>query len=160
MQKLIQSGIAWIAGALSLLLVFPAFSMQKVPAALNLVVVAGEGARNHIRQRATQEPVVRVEDENHQPLPGAMVVFTLPTEGATGTFGNGSKTLTVTTGSRGEAKAEGLKMNQIAGEVPIHVTAYYRGLNAQVMIHQASIDPAAPKAGGGNSRGKPVGGAH
>ena len=61
-------------------------------------------AINNIRQRVSREPVVQVEDENHKPVAGAVVVFTLPTEGATGEFGNGSKNLTVTTDAQGRDK--------------------------------------------------------
>jgi len=59
-----------------------------LPASLNIVVVEGEGAINNIRQRVARDPMVRVEDNNHKPIAGAVVVFTLPTEGATGEFGN------------------------------------------------------------------------
>src|ERR1700757_4916458 len=76
---------------------------QAVPTQLNIVVVEGEGVINHIGQRVTHPPVVRVEDENHKPIAGAAVVFTLPTEGATGEFGNGSKNLMVMTDAQGQA---------------------------------------------------------
>src|SRR5579871_5558303 len=91
---------------------------EAVPTELNIVVLEGEGAVNHIRQRVTPEPKIRVEDEAHKPLSGAAVVFTLPTEGATGEFGNGSKTLVLSTDSNGQATAQGLRMNDIPGKIP------------------------------------------
>src|SRR5262245_24487457 len=80
---------------LSFQIAAPAAHSQTMPTELNLVVVEGEGAINNVRQRSAREPIVRVEDENHKPVAGAAVVFTLPTEGATGEFGGGSKTLTM-----------------------------------------------------------------
>src|SRR6202161_2399484 len=66
---------------------------------LNLVIVEGEGAINNIRQRTAREPIVQVEDENHKPVAGAAVIFTLPGQGAGGTFGGGAPRLRVVTQS-------------------------------------------------------------
>ena len=93
-------------------MVVPAAHSQALPTELNLIVVEGEGAINNVRQRTAREPLVRVEDENHKPIAGVAVVFTLPTEGATGEFAKGAKTLTVMTDANGEAKGAGLKVNQ------------------------------------------------
>ena len=57
------------------------------PTSIELTVVQGEGALNGLGQRATQEPVVEVRDQNKRPLSGAAVVFTLPTQGPSGEFG-------------------------------------------------------------------------
>jgi len=46
-----------------------------VPTKLNLVVVEGEGAINNIKQRTARETIIKVEDENHRPVAGAVVVF-------------------------------------------------------------------------------------
>ena len=141
--------------ALSLLIVFemaaPVARSQALPTQLNLVVVEGEGAINNVRQRVAREPVVRVEDENHKPIAGAAVVFTLPTEGATGEFAKGTKTLMVTTDSEGRAKAAGLRINKTNGKLPIHVTASYRGLSARTIITQFNEGgvAGATSAGGG-----------
>src|ERR1043165_315721 len=80
---------------------------------LNLVIVEGDGAINNIRQRTAREPIVQVEDENHRPVAGAAVVFTLPQTGAGGVFANGSNTLTAITNSQGRAIARGLKPNNV-----------------------------------------------
>ncbi len=133
---------------------------QNPPTELNIVVVEGEGASNQVRQRVSREPVIRVEDENHQPITGAAVVFTLPTEGATGEFGNGSKSLTVTTDSQGRATAQGLRANQIPGKLPIHVNVSYRGLSARTNITQFNEGPAPPPgakaSSGGNGKMKAI----
>ena len=114
---------------------------EPVPTALNIVVVEGEGTVSQVRQRVTPEPRIRVENEAHRPITGAAVVFTLPTEGATGEFGNGSKTLVVNTDNAGQAVAQGLRMNEIAGKTSIHVTASYKGLSARSIISLESVLP-------------------
>ena len=123
------------------------------PTALNLVIVEGEGAINNIRQRVARDPIVRVEDENRKPIAGAVVVFTLPTEGATGEFGGGSKSLTVNTDAQGLAKAQGLKLGGLGGKLPIHITASYRGQSARITLTQfvevpAGMKPSNPSSGG------------
>jgi hypothetical protein len=125
-----------------------------LPEALNIVVVEGEGAVNNIAQRIAHNPTVRVEDESHKPLTGAVVVFTLPTEGATGEFLNGSKSLTVATDSEGVAKAQGMKLNPVGGKMPIHVSASYRGLSTRTTIMQLIEVPPGTKikSGGGNGK--------
>jgi hypothetical protein len=138
---------------LCILIAFPALQAQSFPTELNLVIVEGEGATNNVRQRVARDPVVRVEDENHKPVVGAAVVFTLPTEGATGDFGNGSKTLTVLTDRSGLAAAQGLKMNPVAGKIPIHVNASYRSLTARASITQFSVLPPGAKPSSAKSGG-------
>src|SRR5215831_9285440 len=142
-----------IAIVLCILLGLPALPAQTLPTELNIVVVEGEGAVNPVQQRVKPEPLIRVEDENHKPVTGAAVVFTLPTSGATGEFGNGSKTLTVTTDRNGMAAAQGLKMNYVAGKVPIHINASYRGLTARASISQSSVLPPGAKQPKGDGHG-------
>jgi hypothetical protein len=138
---------------LSFLLAFPPLHAQAPPTEINIVVVEGEGATNNVRQRVARSPVVRVEDENHKPIAGAVVAFTLPTEGATGEFAKGAKTATVITDNQGTASAPSLRMNQLAGKVPIHINASYRGATARTSITQFSVLPPGAKAsssGGGH----------
>jgi hypothetical protein len=121
---------------------------QTQPRDISLVVVEGEGLNMKIGERASKPPLVRVEDENHKPIAGAAVIFTLPTEGATGDFG-GSKTLTVVTDSQGEAAAKGLKVNTVPGKLPIYVNASYRGLTSKATITAYVTAPPGAKVGGG-----------
>ena len=65
-----------LAGMMALPLA-PAAVAQDIGLKLNLVVIEGEGSINNIRQRTAREPVVQVEDQNHKPVAGAVVVFTL-----------------------------------------------------------------------------------
>jgi hypothetical protein len=134
-------------------MVVPARSQGTLPTQLNLIVVSGDGTINNVRQPSVKEPVIRVEDEGHKPVVGAAVVFTLPTEGATGTFSNGAKSLMVTTDGRGEAKAQGLKINRTNGKLPIHISASYRGLSARTIITQfneGGVEATTRSGGGGH----------
>ena len=103
---------------------------------LNLVVVEGEGATNNIRQRTARAPVVQVEDENHKPVAGAIVVFTLPSNGAGGAFANGARTLTMVSDSKGQAVAQGFRPNGLKGQFKIHVNASFQGQTAATDIAQ------------------------
>src|SRR5579862_8981759 len=114
----------WLSPVLAILISFPAsFSAQAQDAApkLNIVIVEGEGAINNIRQRTAREPIVQVEDENHKPVAGAAVLFTLPRGGATGVFPGGDKTLSIVTDQNGRAVAKGFQPNNVAGKYQIQV---------------------------------------
>jgi len=148
-----------IASGLCLLAAFSfevsAQQAETIPTELNVVVVEGEGAVNSPGQRVTREPRIRVEDEGHRPVVGAAVVFTLPTEGATGEFGNGSKTLIAMTDRLGQAVAQGLRMNNIPGKTSIHITVSYKGLSARAIVSQDNVLPpgAKPLASGKGGHG-------
>jgi hypothetical protein len=147
----------FISLPLAVALIFPVGNLraeepQAAPTALSIVVIEGEGVVNNVAQRSGRDPVVRIEDENRSPVKGAAVVFTLPTDGASGEFANSSKTLTIVTSAEGIAKAQGLKVYRVNGKLPIHVTASYRGLTARTVINQlvegAPPGAKAPRQGG------------
>jgi hypothetical protein len=144
-----------IAVVCSWSLVFGAFAVQAQapPAKLNIIIIEGEGAVNNIRARTGREPIVQVEDENHKPVAGAAVVFTLPSQGASGAFANGSRTLTVLTDNNGRAVARGLKVNRVSGKMEIHVNASLAGATGSAIINQTNIlgAVAAGAAAGGIS---------
>lgn len=122
-------------------------SQTPLPTEINLVVMEGEGQSTDIGQQTHRPPLVRVEDDHHLPIANAAVTFTLPTEGATGKFGNGSKTLTVMTDSRGEGTGKGLRVNELPGKLPIYVNASYRGLTAKATITEYVVAPPGAKIG-------------
>jgi hypothetical protein len=138
----------WVSFLLSVQVVVPPARAQNPPASIQIVIVEGEGAINNVGQRSSHDPVIRVQDEIEKPIAGAAVVFTLPTEGASGVFGNGEKTLIVTTDTRGQAAAVGLKVNDVPGRLPIHVNASYRGQTARANITQFSMAVPGKRAGG------------
>jgi len=138
----------------SLLLALWIPASAQVAPMLNLVVLEGEGATNNIRQRTAREPIVQVEDENHKPVAGAIVVFTLPSNGAGGTFANGARTLSMVSDSKGQAVARGFRPNGSKGQFQIRVSATFQGLvAAAIAIHQtnAVLTASGAASGGGVS---------
>jgi hypothetical protein len=127
------------------------------PTMLSLLVVEGDGAINNIRQRTAREPIVEVQDENHRPVAGALVLFALPRGGPGGTFPSGARTLSVTTDSQGRAQARGLQPNDVAGEFEIAVTASSAGLRAALAIRQRNA-LVAESAGSTQGQGTPASG--
>jgi hypothetical protein len=126
---------------------------QPVPAELRMIVVEGEGVSQPAGRRVERPPSLRVSDENNKPLSGVAVVFALPTEGATGEFADGAKTLVVVTDQDGIATANGLRLNNIPGKLVIHVNASYRRLSARTNITQHIVGGSGEKGGGGGRTG-------
>ena len=129
-------------------LIVPPAPAQTMPTQLNIVIVKGDGAVHDARHHLSTPPTVRIEDENHKPIANATVAFTLPTEGATGEFGNHSKMVTVITDAEGLAAAIGLRTNQVPGKIPIHISASYRGLTASASMVQ--MNQSGEGTGGGH----------
>lgn len=127
------------------LLICTLVAAQEPVSKLNIVIIEGEGAINNIRQRTAREPIVQVEDENRKPIAGASVVFFLPNQGASGTFANGARSLTVLTNDQGRAVATGFRPNNVAGKFEMRVTASHQGQTASASIAQSNI--AAATAG-------------
>jgi hypothetical protein len=127
----------------------PAWSQQN-PTSLQIVIVEGEGALNNIKQRVNRDPIVQVEDENHKPIAGAAVVFTLPNQGPGGTFENGTNTLTTTTNNQGQAVARGIRFNNQVGSMQMRVTASFGGQTATAVITQTNL---LGTSGGGGAGG-------
>jgi hypothetical protein len=125
---------------------------QNPPTIISIVMVKGDGAIGRVGQRAEENPVIRVVDDRKSPVSGAAVVFTLPTEGATGAFANGSKTLMTLTDTEGSATAA-LRYNQVPGKVPIHINVSYKGATAHATIMQITQAPAGYKARTGGGAG-------
>lgn len=122
------------------------------PMMLHITILDGEDSINDIRERTAREPIVQVEDENHKPVAGALILFSIQNggTGAGGTF-NGLTSLSVTTGADGRAVAHGLQPNKTEGEYAIAVTATLGVLVATAIIHQKNI------AGGGGGAPPPPG---
>lgn len=114
------------------------------PTELHIDILEGEGALNNIRERNAREPIVQVEDENHRPVAGALVLFTLH-NGASGAGGtlNGLSTFSVTTGVDGRAQLRGLELNQAAGSFSITVTASLGAVTAEAIIHESNVSGPA-----------------
>jgi len=128
----------------------PAWSQQAVTG-LSITIVEGEGAINNVRQRVNREPIVQVEDNNRKPVAGAVVVFLLPDQGASGTFTDGSRTLMTVTDNQGRAAARGIRPNGQSGPMVIRVTASFQGLTASSVITQTNAAAASAASAAGLS---------
>lgn len=116
------------------------------PMMLHITILDGEDSLNNIRERTAREPIVQVEDENHKPVAGALILFSIQNSGSgAGASFNGATTLSVTTGADGRAVAHGLTPNATAGSYTIAVTATLGALTAAAVIHQSNV------AGGGGA---------
>ncbi len=124
------------------------FGQEASVGQIKIIIMEGEGAINNIRQRTTREPIVQVEDENHKPVAGALVVFTLPDSGAGGIFPSGSKSLMVYTDKQGQAIARGIQTNKISGQFQIKIAASFKNMTATNVINQTNAAAAAAAAGG------------
>lgn len=109
------------------------------PAALKIVVLEGEGARNDIRSGIAVAPKVQLLDENGRPVADAEVVFRLPMEGPGGAFHGWVKTQTVRTNAEGIAAASGYMPNDLEGRFNIRVTAKAGSQEAAAVIAQANV---------------------
>jgi hypothetical protein len=119
----------------------------QAPTGLSINIVEGEGAVNNIRQRVNREPIVQVEDQNHKPIAGAVVIFFLPDSGASGAFPDGSHMLMTVTDNQGRATARGIRPNNQSGPMQIRVTASFQGLTASSVITQTNLAGAATASG-------------
>jgi hypothetical protein len=136
------------ATLLLLLLPLPRLAAQGVAAAaqsvaptmLHIDILEGEGALNNIRERTAREPIIQVTDQNHKPVAGALVVFSLvhSSSGADGVFttptGTAS-TFRTTTDAQGHAIAHGLQPNATAGQFSIAVEASVGSVTSVAVIH-------------------------
>jgi hypothetical protein len=116
------------------------------PRSLQIIILDGEGALNNISERTAREPIVQVQDNNHKPVAGAAVLFSIHGggAGAGGTFANGLSSLTVTTGADGTAKATGLLPNSTKGSWQIGVSATFGALAAATVINEINYTPLPP----------------
>jgi hypothetical protein len=115
---------------------------------LTIEILDGEGALNNIRQRTAREPIVQVEDKNHKPVAGALVLFTINSgpSGASGSIA-GATTFTVRTGPDGKAQLRNFKPNSLSGDFTITVTASLGALTAAaILIHQKNETGAPGEA--------------
>jgi hypothetical protein len=149
----------WLSPVLAVLISIPASSFAQAQDAtpkLNIVIVEGDGAINNIRQRTAREPIIQVEDENHKPVAGAAVIFTLSGQGAGGGFSGGAQSLSVVTDAQGRAVARGFHPNNVQGQYQIHVTASKNGQssNATISMTNALVGAGATTAAAGGISAK------
>jgi hypothetical protein len=95
---------------------------------------------------------VRVTDEDGNPVPGSVTGFLLPETGASGTFANGIKALSIVTDSLGRAVAS-FTPNTITGAYQITVTAAFEGKSATGVISQTNTSGSNRVAPAGSGSG-------
>jgi hypothetical protein len=117
---------------------------------LKIRVVEGEGAFNDTKKGTAQNPVVVIQNQDDEPVPGAQVTFTLPHIGQGGVFGRNEKTFSTTTDQAGRAGTFGLRPNSIEGSFDIRVQASYGGASASTLIPQSNT--SAISSGGGSRK--------
>jgi hypothetical protein len=108
------------------------------PTMLQITILDGEGALNNIRERTAREPIVEVQDENHKPVAGALIFFTIRSNGAGGTF-NGSSSISLYTDANGRAVAHGFMPNHRTGKYVIEVSAAVGAVVALALIHERNV---------------------
>lgn len=121
-------------------------SQSSQPRSLFITVIEGEGALNDIRTRAAREPIVEVDDENHKPVAGALVLFSLDKSGSSFANFSGISSVSVQTNAAGHAAATGFQITQRKGTYNIHVQAKYGGLTAEGVIAESNL--AVSSSGG------------
>ncbi len=118
----------------------PAAVAQAAPKALFIDIIEGEGELNDVRARTAREPIVQVNDENHKPVAGALVLFSIETNSKAPLANfSGARSLSVRTGSDGRATANGYQVTGLAGQVRIIVHAVVGGAAADAVIHQTNF---------------------
>jgi hypothetical protein len=115
---------------------------------LKIVILEGEDVSNNIKERTAREPIVQVEDENHKPVAGAAVLFTVTTQSghAGASFLNGAKTFSGQTDANGQIHAQGFHPNGHAGQFHINVTASKGQLTSHSTIAQTNVAAASTAA--------------
>lgn len=108
-----------------------------------IVVLEGEGSINNIKQQVSRGALVLVEDDNKNPLAGVAVTFFLPSEGATGTFPNGSRVLTVFTDEKGLASTRPIRFNDAVGLMRVRVSASLFSQTANATITETNVSSAS-----------------
>jgi len=112
-------------------------SIEPAPAALAVVVLEGNNAINSIPLLRSNAPIVEIRDENDFPVEGAVVVFTMPEQGPSGTFAGGQKVFSTRSDSHGQAAAP-LFTPVAAGKFEIKVTATAGSRKGAIVIGQTN----------------------
>lgn len=122
------------------------------PVSLQIRVEEGEGQTYLVGSRATRGITVLITDESGNPVTGASVNFTLPENGSTGAFPDGSKNQLIATRADGRATVWGMRWNRQAGPVDVRVVAGKGSARAgtTVTVHLTTAGPAVA-AGSGSS---------
>jgi len=135
----------WTAiSCVALSLLSPAFGQEATDAGkYRLVVIRGEGDQHNVKQgRSTSQAVMEVRDENDKPVAGVLLTFTLPSQGAGGSFVGGSQVTTLATNNAGRA-AVTYTPNKVVGNYALKVSGNVQGQSVAASVTQTNIAAAA-----------------
>ena len=124
------------------------------PKSLLITILDGEGALNDIRTRTAREPIVEVDDENHKPVAGALVLFAIDNGGGSpfATFA-GAPTVSMETDAAGRAAGRGFQITQRKGKFQIKVHASKGQLQADAIIAETNVTLMNSASGAGKQVG-------
>jgi len=116
--------------------------------ALRIVILEGEAVSNNVKERTAREPIIQVEDENHKPVAGAVVLFSIDSQGghAGASFLHGAKIFSGQTDANGRIVAQGYRPNTHTGQFHINVTASKGNLTTHSTISQTNVIAAGAAA--------------
>ncbi len=133
----------------------PAQTPAAPPPSLQITILEGEDVSNNIKERTAREPIVQVTDENHKPVAGAAVLFSIDSQGghAGASFEHGAKVFHGTTDANGNVTAHGFHPNAHTGQFHVNVTASKGQLTAHTTIAQTNVAAATTAATTGGLTG-------
>jgi hypothetical protein len=119
------------------------------PKSILITIIDGEGALNDVRTRTAREPIVEVDDENHKPVAGALVLFSIDNGGSQAPFAtfSGAQTLSVQTDAAGRAAGTGFRITGQRGNYRISVQASAAGLQATAVINEMNTSTGSSSSG-------------
>jgi hypothetical protein len=133
-----RQSFSLLALMLTFLFALPSVRAQDDQNGLRILIVEGEDVLNNIKLKALKPIVVDVQ-LNGMPAPGAAVTFILPNQGPTGTFLNGTATVTVNADAQGRATSSAIHPGGATGAMPVRVAASYQGQTASATVNQTNV---------------------
>lgn len=111
------------------------------PHSLYITILDGEGALNDIRERTAREPIVQIQDENHKPVAGALVLFSVdsPSSGSPLATFAGAQSVSVETDANGTAAGKGFQIGSQRGQFTVHVRASKGQTVAEASIVETNV---------------------
>lgn len=112
---------------------------------LHIAILKGDRGVNIIKKKTAVQPVVEVRDRNNLPVAGAVVTFTSPSNGPGVVFMNGSRSITLVTGSNGQATVVAMKPVNPGG-FQIGISSSFQGQAATATISMTNAMTATAAA--------------
>jgi hypothetical protein len=119
------------------------------PKSILITIIDGEGALNDVRTRTAREPIVEVDDENHKPIAGALVLFSINNGSSQAPFAtfSGAQTFSVPTDAAGRAVGTGFRITGQRGHYSISVQASTGVLQAAAVINEMNTSAGSSSSG-------------